>query len=91
MRITYRSISNKDYWHERWSQVEVDAETNNADVYPLKYALMAIDHNDGPILEAGCGNGVVFLQSNGISSKYIKCKTAEYRSSFSKDNSFKAA
>ena len=57
MRITYRSISNKDYWHERWSQVEVDAETNNADVYPLKYALMAIDHNDGPILEAGCGNG----------------------------------
>ena len=57
MRITYRSISNKEYWHKRWNDVEVDDETSNANVYPLKYALMAIDRNEGPILEAGCGNG----------------------------------
>ncbi len=57
MRATYRSIGNKEYWHKRWSAVDVDDETNNINVYPLKYALMAVRISGGPILEAGCGNG----------------------------------
>ena len=57
MRATYRSIGYKEYWHKRWSEVDVDDETNNIDVDPLKYALMAVRRSGGPILVAGCGNG----------------------------------
>lgn len=57
MRATYRSIGYKEYWHKRWSEVDVDDETNDINVDPLKYALMAVRRSGGPILVAGCGNG----------------------------------
>ena len=57
MRITYRSKNNKEYWQKRWDDVEVDEKMENADVYPLKYAQIAIDDKEGRILEAGCGAG----------------------------------
>jgi 2-polyprenyl-3-methyl-5-hydroxy-6-metoxy-1,4-benzoquinol methylase len=57
MRITYRSKNNKEYWQKRWDDVEVDEKMENANVYPLKYAKIAIDDKKGRILEAGCGAG----------------------------------
>ena len=57
MRITYRHKDNKAYWTKRWSDVPADKPMENKDVYPRKYAELTIRKNDGPILEAGCGNG----------------------------------
>jgi len=57
MRITYRYKNNRAYWTKRWSDVPVDKPMVNQDVYPRKYAELTIQKNDGPILEAGCGNG----------------------------------
>ena len=57
MRITYRYKDNKTYWTKRWSDVPVDKPMENKNVYPRKYAELAIKKNDGRILEAGCGNG----------------------------------
>ena len=59
MRITYRSIGNKDYWSKRWKDVSVDSPMENANAYPLKYAEMTIQDKSGKILEAGCGAGRV--------------------------------
>lgn len=57
MRITYRYKDNKAYWTKRWSDVPADKPMENQNVYPRKYAELTIRDNDGPILEAGCGNG----------------------------------
>ena len=57
MRITYRNKENKNYWEERWSNIETDTVMQNESIYPLKYALKMISKNDGRILEAGCGAG----------------------------------
>ena len=57
MRITHRSMGNKEFWHKRWNQVEVEDEAKYVDVYSVKYALMAIERNGGLILEVRCGNG----------------------------------
>ena len=57
MRVTYRNSSNKDYWNKRWTSIPADNSMNNLNAYPLKYAEMIIQENDGPILEAGCGMG----------------------------------
>lgn len=57
MRITYRSKNVKTYWEDRWADIPADEPMQNANAYPLKYAQMTIQANDGPILEAGCGAG----------------------------------
>lgn len=57
MRATYRYASNKDYWTKRWADIPADSPMANHDVYPLKYAEMAIKDKQGKILEAGCGAG----------------------------------
>lgn len=57
MRITYRNKNNKDYWQERWDNVEIDDKMENTGVYPLKYAELTITDGPGKILEAGCGAG----------------------------------
>lgn len=57
MRITYRTRGVKEYWAARWDEIPADAPMENADVYPLKYAQMAVKDRRGKILEAGCGAG----------------------------------
>ena len=57
MRVTYRSANNKDYWTKRWADIPADSPMENPNVYPLKYAQMAVKDKTGRILEAGCGAG----------------------------------
>jgi len=57
MRVTYRSKDVKSYWEDRWSSIDADAPMENVGAYPLRYANLIIQSNDGPILEAGCGAG----------------------------------
>ncbi|MEM7672073.1 MAG: class I SAM-dependent methyltransferase [Verrucomicrobiota bacterium] len=57
MHITLRTHTNLDYWTSRWDRIPVDQAMTNTNAYPLKYALEAVQRNDGPILEAGCGTG----------------------------------
>lgn len=58
MRYTYRYKKNKDYWFERWSNLPVDSEMSNVNIYPLKNSISTIKGDKkGKILEAGCGNG----------------------------------
>jgi SAM-dependent methyltransferase len=59
MKIAYRRQKTKHYWKRRWSSLSEDKAILNPNVYPLKYAKMAIKSKDGKILEAGCGNGRV--------------------------------
>ncbi len=67
MRKTYRRHSSKDYWARRWKDIPVDLPQENPDVYPLKYALDAVEQKGQPILEAGCGTGRVlrFFKERG--------------------------
>ena len=64
MRITYRDIGNKDYWAKRWADIPADQPMDNADKYPLKYALLTVNEKDGKILEAGCGAGRIVRYFN---------------------------
>ena len=57
MRTTYRPQGIKDYWTDRWADIQADSAMTNTEVYPLKYALQTVTTKDGPILEAGCGAG----------------------------------
>lgn len=57
MRITYRAKDVKTYWESRWTNIPADEPMENTNVYPLKYAQLTINTNDGAILEAGCGAG----------------------------------
>ena len=57
MRTTYRSRPVKEYWEKRWRDIPADQPMHNRDVYPLKYAELAVTAKDRPILEAGCGAG----------------------------------
>jgi SAM-dependent methyltransferase len=59
MRRTYREVSSKEYWETRWSNVDLDSQLSNLNVYPLKYAEMVVGRSDGAILEVGCGAGRV--------------------------------
>ena len=61
MRITYRSENTRDYWKRRWSSTDLDSFDTNEDIYPIKYANLAIGNNRGTILEAGCGAGRVVM------------------------------
>ena len=58
MRITYRRKNNRDYWNDRWENIPADVPMENTDAYPLKYSEILLKNwKNGPILEAGCGNG----------------------------------
>lgn len=57
MRVTYRSAGVQEYWAKRWADIPADQPMTNHNIYPLKYAEMTVQANDGPILEAGCGAG----------------------------------
>ena len=57
MRITYRYKGNREYWEERWNNVDIDSKMQNINVYPLKYAELTVTQGKGAILEAGCGAG----------------------------------
>lgn len=65
MRITYRRANNKEYWTKRWADIPADKPMENRDVYPLKYAELTVQANDGPILEAGCGAGRILRYYHG--------------------------
>lgn len=57
MRVTYRNHGVKKYWTTRWDDIPADAPMENSDIYPLKYAELAIKNKNSKILEAGCGAG----------------------------------
>lgn len=57
MRITYRTRGVKEYWTNRWADIQADTPMENTQVYPLKYAEMTVTDKAGKILEAGCGAG----------------------------------
>ena len=50
MRTTYRSISNRDYWAQRWEDIPADAPMGNPDAYPLKYAEMIVQSKENSAL-----------------------------------------
>jgi SAM-dependent methyltransferase len=61
MRKVYRDKENSDYWENRWAKSGVDEDGfNNLNIYPIKYAEIAIQKGD-KILEAGCGAGRVYF------------------------------
>ncbi|MBI2026257.1 MAG: class I SAM-dependent methyltransferase [Deltaproteobacteria bacterium] len=68
MQITYRTSSIQEYWKERWRKVPVDDAMSNDEVYPLKYANLAIKAGNGRILELGCGPGrlLKYYQKKGF-------------------------
>jgi SAM-dependent methyltransferase len=57
MRVTYRTRGVREYWAARWREIPADQPMQNRDAYPLKYAELAVQGKDQPILEAGCGAG----------------------------------
>lgn len=59
MRKTFRSSNNKEYWTDRWINIETDDEMIDTKSYPLRCTLKAISYqkNQQSILEAGCGAG----------------------------------
>jgi len=60
MHKTFRLEKNDAYWDRRWSAYEKDADNfENKEIYPIKYAEMAIKKGD-KIAELGCGLGRVF-------------------------------
>lgn len=64
MRKVYRDKNNSDYWENRWANSGVDEDGfNNLNIYPIKYAELAINKED-KILEAGCGAGRVYFHYN---------------------------
>lgn len=61
MRPVYRDKDNYDYWESRWSAAGVDEqEFESLDIYPIKYAEMAIKDSKR-VLEAGCGAGRLYF------------------------------
>ena len=71
MRITYRTKSIRDYWERRWSSVPADQPMENLDAYPLKYAELTIQSQDGKILEAGCGVGRILRYYKNMGYKIV--------------------
>src|SRR3989338_3521285 len=57
MQATYRNKNINEYWHDRWDQIPIDSVMKNENIYPLKYANMTIQSQQGRILELGCGPG----------------------------------
>jgi len=74
MRKVYRDKANDDYWEDRWASSGVDENGfKNEDIYPIKYAKLAINSGD-KILEAGCGVGRVYFhyKKSGFDIKGIE-------------------
>ena len=73
MRLTYRYKHNRDYWEDRWSNVNIDSIMQNKNVYPLKYAELTVSNGRGSILEAGCGAGRIlrYYKESGWNIKGI--------------------
>jgi len=74
MRKIYRDKQNSDYWEDRWANSGVDEDGfKNEDIYPIKYAKLAINKDD-KILEAGCGAGRVYFhyKNNGFDIEGIE-------------------
>ena len=46
MRKTLRSNNNKDYWQDRWNNLDADEIMLNQESYPLKNAINAIKYNE---------------------------------------------
>ena len=42
MRITLRSTDNKEYWKQRWDNIDADEIMINENEYPFKYAIKTI-------------------------------------------------
>jgi len=57
MRVTLRREHVDAYWAKRWAAIPADEAAANAESYPLRYALEAMQAASGPVLEAGCGSG----------------------------------
>ena len=91
MRKIFIDKNNKDYWDDRWESNGVDKDGfDNENMYPIKYANLAINDND-KILEAGCGAGRIYfhykkrgfdiqgidLSENGIKNILAKDKMAK--------------
>ena len=61
MKKIFRDKTNNNYWEDRWANSGVDKnEFKNENIYPIKYANLAIKKGD-KILEAGCGAGRVYF------------------------------
>ena len=74
MRKVFRDKLNAEYWEDRWANSGVDQDGfKNRDIYPIKYAELAIKKND-TILEAGCGAGRVYFhyKNSGFDIKGIE-------------------
>lgn len=84
MRVTYRFKRIEEYWKDRWSAIPADEAMENLDVYPIKYAELAINFEKGRILEAGCGAGRIlrYYKNKGndiIGVDYIYSPLAKLR------------
>ena len=89
MRKVYRDKANDDYWEDRWANSGVDENGfNNEDIYPIKYAKIAVKKND-KILEAGCGVGRVYFhyKKNGYDIKGIEYSKNAVANILAKDSS----
>lgn len=74
MRKVFRDKQNADYWEDRWANSGVDEDGfKNTNIYPIKYAKLAINNGD-KILEAGCGAGRVYFhyKNEGFDIKGIE-------------------
>jgi len=91
MKKIYRDKFNSDYWEDRWGNSGVDEnEFKNEDIYPIKYAKIAIKKND-KILEAGCGAGRVYFHytNQGFDVKGIEYSKNAIKNILEKDPSAK--
>lgn len=71
MRITYRATPTKVYWENRWENIPIDAVAEKIDGYPIKYADLIVENDDGLILEAGCGAGRVLKYYHNKGNRII--------------------
>lgn len=87
MKKIFRNKLNADYWEDRWSNSGVDEdEFKNKDIYPIKYAQLAIKQGN-TILEAGCGAGRVYFhyRNEGYNIKGIEYSTNAVQNILAKD------
>jgi len=88
MKKIFRDKENSDYWEDRWANSGVDGDGfKNKDIYPIKYAELAISKND-KILEAGCGAGRVYFhyKNNGFDIDGIEYSKNAVQNILAKDS-----
>ena len=89
MKKIFRDKTNNDYWEERWAKSGVDKdEFEDENIYPIKYANLAIKKGD-KILEAGCGAGRVYFhyKKRGFNIKGIDFSKSGIKNILDKDKS----